>query len=179
MIIPAFENVNDDPLPNSIPEINDIKGWYHAWSNTEYSWRGFFPDTKPRLYYPASMLYNARGDFVAVDGMGRLISQNMPYSCTINPSSGKFEPLTVQTRDSFCRLNNSTWDRTIMRNAAPNLFRLANFALEGVPLERRLQVSLWTGTDWMSVVIRWIPASLGICILVSSFISTTHAIFLD
>ncbi|PVH70359.1 hypothetical protein DL98DRAFT_504723 [Cadophora sp. DSE1049] len=97
--------------------------------------------------------------------MGRPITVKTPYSCTINPSSGKFEPLTVQTRDSFCRLNNSTWDRTIMRSAAPKLFRVANFALRGIHHEKRSRIELWTGTDWMSVVLRWIPAFLGIVIL--------------
>lgn len=167
MVIPAFSNADGEPLPEYITEFNDIRGWLHAWTNTEHSWRGLFGDIRPRLYYPASLQYKTRDDFVAVDGMGRLISQNTPYSCTINPSSGKFERLTVQTRDSFCRLDNSTWDRTIIRTAAPKLFRVANFALGGIPHERKHQLELWTGTDWMSVVIRWVPASFGILVLVS------------
>jgi hypothetical protein len=175
MVIPAFSSVDDEPLPEYITEFNDIGGWLHAWYSTEHSWRGWFGGIRPRLYYPAGLKYKGRDDFVAVDGMGRPWSKNTPYSsdihaysCTINPSSGKFERLTVQTRDSFCGLDNSTWDRTIIRNTAPKLFRLANFALGGIPVERRHQVELWTGADKRSVLIRWIPASLGIFVVVSS-----------
>jgi hypothetical protein len=54
-----------------------------------------------------------------------------------------------------------------MRSAAPKLFRVANFAFGGIHHEKRSKIELWTGTDWMSVVVRWIPAFLGIVILVS------------
>jgi len=120
-----------------------------------------------RLYYPASLQYNSQDDYNAIDGMGRQIHGVQPYACTINPSSGKFERLCVQTRDSFCTLPNSTWDRTIIRNTAPRLFRLANFPLQVIPSGKRHQIHEWNRENWVSVAIRWIPASLGIAILVS------------
>ncbi|KAF8851592.1 hypothetical protein BDZ45DRAFT_707817 [Acephala macrosclerotiorum] len=109
--------------------------------------------------------YNSQDNYNAIDGMGRQISGDQPYACTINPSSGKFERLCVQTRDSFCTLDNSTWDRTVIRNTAPRLFRLANFPLQAILPGRRHRIEEWTRADWISVVIRWIPASLGIVII--------------
>jgi hypothetical protein len=127
MVIPAPSNSNEEPVPDYIANFNDIHGWYYAWTRTEYSWRGWSDDSRPvRLYYPASLQYNVQDDYNAIDGMGRQIPGNQPFACTINPSSGKFERLCVQTRDSFCTLDNSTWDRTVIRNTAPRLFRLAN-----------------------------------------------------
>jgi hypothetical protein len=166
--MPAPSNSNEEPVPDYIANFNDIHGWYHAWTRTEHSWRGWGDESRPvRLYYPASLQYNAQDGYNAIDGMGRQIPGDQPYACTINPSSGKFERLCVQTRDSFCTLENSTWDRTIIRNIAPRLFRLANFPLQAVPPAKRHQIKEWTREDWISVVIRWIPASLGIVILVS------------
>lgn len=168
MTTPAFNDGDDEPVSDYIDNFNDVRGWYYAWTSTEHSWRAWRDETRPRLYYPASLQYNARDDYVAVDGMGRRISGNTPYACTVNLLSGKFERLTVQARDSFCTLNNSTWDRTIIRNAGPRLFRLANFPLGGIPLGRRDRIQLWTGGDYVSVVARWVPASIGISYYVSS-----------
>jgi len=155
-------------VPDYITNFNDIRGWYHAWAKTEHSWRDWDDESKPvRLYCPASLQYNAQYDYIAIDGMGRQIPGDQPYACTINPSSGKFERLCVQTRDSFCTLDNSTWDRTVVRNTAPRLFRLANFPLQIIPSGKRYLVKEWTRENWISVAIRWIPASLGIVILVS------------
>jgi hypothetical protein len=168
MTIPAFNDGDDEPVPNYVDNSNVTRGWFHAWNNTKPSWRAWRDETRPRLYYPASLQYHARDYYVAVDGMGRQKSGTMPYACTVNPASGKFERLTVQTRDSFCTLDNSTWDRTIIRNTAPRLFRLANFPLSAIPLNRRHKIHLWTGTDWVSVMVRWVPASLAVNISVSS-----------
>jgi len=168
MTIPTFNEGDNEPVPDYAASSNDVRGWYHAWRSTEHSRRAWCDETRPRLYYPASLQYNARDDYVAVDGMRRIVSGNTPYACTVNPVTGKFERLTVQTRDSFCTLNNSTWDRTIIRNTAPRLFRLANLPFSAIPLERRDRMQLWTSRDYVSVVVRWVPASFGISVLVSS-----------
>ena len=167
MPIPAFNDGDDEPVPDDIDSSNFARGWFHAWTRTEHSWRAW-REIRPRLYYPASLQYRAQDGYVAVDGMGRRITGNTPYACMINPSSGNFERLTVQTRDSFCTLKNSTWDRTIIRNTAPRLLRLASFPLSAIPLSRRDQIELWTRKERVSVVTRWVVASFGITILVSS-----------
>ncbi|KAF4637689.1 hypothetical protein G7Y89_g402 [Cudoniella acicularis] len=181
MSIPASSSINEESVPDYIANFHDIRGWYYARTKTQFSWRSWGDESRPvRLYYPASLQYNTHDNngaindmngaldgvgYYAIGGMGRQIRGDQPYACTINPSSGKFERLCVQTRDSFCTLDNSTWDRTVIRNTAPRLFRLANFPLQGIPLGKRYQIEEWTRKDWISVVVRWIPASLGIAIL--------------
>lgn len=159
-------DAEDVPPPNYITDFDDMRGWFHAWRYSEYSWRACGDDTRStRLYYPASLQYNGGDYFVAVDGLGRRKGGYTRFACTINPSSGKLERLCVQTRDSLCRLNNSTWDRTVIRNTAPTLFRLANFPLGAIPHGRRDQPGLWTSKEWTFVLIRWAAASLGIAIM--------------
>ena len=168
-------DAEDVPLPNYITDFDDMRGWFHAWRNSEYSWRAWGDDTRStRLYYPASLQYNGGDYFVTVDGLGRRKGGYTRFACTINPSSGKLEHLCVQTRDSLCRLNNSTWDRTVIRNTAPALFRLANFPLGAIPHGRRDQPGSWTSKEWTFVIIRWAAASLGIAIMVSFRISNAH-----
>ncbi|KIW99999.1 uncharacterized protein Z518_10927 [Rhinocladiella mackenziei CBS 650.93] len=143
----------------------DCRGWVHAWADPECSWRGWSGESRPRVYYDAKLRYKDGDEYFAVDGLGRRITGRVPYECTINSASGKFQRLCVQTRDSYCKLPNSPWDRTCIRNAAPKLFRVARFALAGIPPERRNNIGSWTGQDWLSVAWRWVPASLGVTII--------------
>jgi len=152
-----------DPLPPYIASFDDVRGWHHAYGDGKYTWRW---SSRPRLYYPASLQYKPGNEYFAVDGMGRRRKGEQRFECTINPTSGKFERLCVQTRDSFCELQNSTWDRTIMRNSAPRMLRLAEFTLRGIDWSKRHEPDKWDASDWWSVVWRWFPASLGISILV-------------
>lgn len=154
----------NDTQPGYISDYNDIRGWWHAYFYGTYAWRN---SHRPRLYYPAGYTYVTGQPYIAVDGMGRIKKGDTAYDCTINPSTGKFEPLCVQTTDSLCAVPNSTWDRTIIRNGAPRLFRLASFAFRGIPVARRHDLKMWTKYDWASVTSRWVPSSLGIFILVS------------
>ena len=155
----------DDALPSYISTFNDIHGWYHASNggNGVFEWR-FSP--RPRLYYPANFKYRDGEEYLAVDGMGRTTTSKRMYDCTINPTSGKFERLCVQTRDSICSLSNSSWDRTIIRNSAPRMLRLANFPFQGIHWAKRDDWNSWDAEDWWSVVWRWTPASLGLSIMV-------------
>jgi hypothetical protein len=171
MAIPAFRVDGNDMVPDHAANFDDLRGWYHAFASTDYTWRGLSNAKGPRLYYRAALKYVRRSEYayVAVDGMGRKVRDNEPYPCTIDPASGKFLRLCVQTRDSFCSLPNSTWDRTVIRNVAPRLFRLATLPLKAVPIERRHDTTLWTTADWASVAGLWLLSSLGISILVRSY----------
>jgi hypothetical protein len=171
MVIPAFRVDGNEKVPDHAANFDDVRGWYHAWANSEYIWRGLSNAEGPRLYYRAAWKYLRRPEYtyIAVDGMGRMVRDNEPYPCTIDPASGKFKRLCVQTRDSFCQLPNSTWDRTIIRNVAPRLFRLATLSVRVVPLERRHDTTLWTKKDWAAAAGVWFLSSLGISILVRSY----------
>jgi hypothetical protein len=160
------EKHDEEALPDYIANFNDTHGWFHAFFRAEYSWRGSRP--RPRLFFPAKQEYNPVDEYLAVDGLGRKWKGNIPFSCTINPKSGKFERLCVQTRDSICTLNNSTWERTIIRNSGPRIFRIANFPTRIIPPGRRHRIALWNQRDWELVLTRWIPSVLGIFILVST-----------
>jgi hypothetical protein len=154
----------DTDLPSSfIINFDDARGWNNAYIAGKYTWRW---GLRPRLYYPASLQYKPGQEYFAVDGMGRRRKGTQPFECTINPVSGKFERLCVQTRDSFCQLQNSTWDRTIMRNSAPGMLRLSQFPFRGILLSKRHDPNKWDNNDRLSVALRWLPATLGITILV-------------
>lgn len=157
------------PLPTYIANFDDARGWYHAYDAGTFTWRSWSDETtRPRLYYPASLQYRPGAEYFAVDGMGRRRKGKQLFECTINPTSGKFERLCVQTRDSFCQLKNSTWDRTIMRNSTPRMLHLAQFPFRGIYWSKRYSLDEWEASDWWSVFWRWLPATLGISILVST-----------
>ncbi|RFU33032.1 hypothetical protein B7463_g3304, partial [Scytalidium lignicola] len=153
-----------DEMPADIANFNDAHGWYRAAVNRDRlpSWRW----KRPRLYYPAKLQYNPVDKYAAVDGMGRTKDGTEMFECTLNPASGKFELLCVQTRDSFCTLENSTWDRTIIRNSAPRLLRLATFPFHGIHWSKRSKPKEWDGKDWQSFAWRWVLGSLGITFFV-------------
>ncbi|KAH9904158.1 hypothetical protein F4778DRAFT_780839 [Xylariomycetidae sp. FL2044] len=112
-------------------DFNDARGWWRAVIRDagRYKW-GF--RHRPVLYYPAELEYTPGPQYFAVDGLGRTTSDgNQMYECTISPETGKFERLCVQTRDSLCRLDNSTWDRTIIRNTSPVELRVSAFPMHG------------------------------------------------
>jgi hypothetical protein len=153
----------------------DIKGWYHAWRNTACSWGDRDGGNRTWLQYRAVLCYKPDlPDQVcfAVDGLGRHKRPKAPFECTINPVSGKFERLCVQTKDSFCELGESTWDRTFIRNAAPYLCRIATLAFRGVPVKRRDSPESWNGADRVSILVRWVTSAFGISIIVSESCQT-------
>ena len=159
----AFEQFNQS--------FDDARGWFHAWLNENGAvWRSSSDGQKrPKLHFPSQHPYPRLNGYryFAVDGMGREVSGDQPYECTIHPYTGKFERLCVQTLDSICTLPNSNWDRTIIRQAGPNLLLLALYPRQGINKAKRGKVASWDRQDWLSVLIRWIPASLAITILVS------------
>lgn len=158
-----------EPLHPDVEGFNDVRGWYHAFagSNGPYEWRSWNEEpSRPRLYYAAGLQYRPREEYLAVDGMGRTQNGDQPFECTINAYTGKFERLCVQTRDSLCSLQNSTWDRTIMRRSAPRILRLALSTRYGIPKSKRWDVNKWDAGDWGSFAWRCIPAGLGAIILV-------------
>ncbi|OAQ59325.2 3-hydroxyisobutyrate dehydrogenase protein [Pochonia chlamydosporia 170] len=152
-----------------IANFDDAKGWFNAWSgsNGQWQWRPWGEEpSRPKLYYASALQYKAGFDYFAVDGMGRITTGNRPFECTIHPYTGKFEKLCVQTRDSFCNLANSTWDRTVLRQSGPGLLRLALFTRQGIHKSKRADPDKWDAGDWLSVMIRWIPASVGMSLLI-------------
>ena len=155
---------NAEVLPDYIANFNDLHGWFDAFFKHERSWRGF--SSRPRVFFCAKQAYNPGEEYLAIDGLGRKWRSTIPFSCAINPNSGKFERLCVQTRDSICNLSNSTWERTVVRNAGPRILRIALFPTRALPVGKRSDLHSWEWVDWAIVITRWIPSVLGIFILV-------------
>lgn len=167
-----MEDEDEEPLPFYVAEFDDVQGWlsaYYDHSNPP-AWRW----SRPRLHYPASLEYKPGQEYFAVDGMGRRKKGSQRFECTINPFTGKLERLCVQAAGSLCALKNSTWDRTIVRSSPPRMLRLALFPTSAIHWTRRWKPEEWTAGDWLSVIWRYIPAGLGISIMVGIPAIATH-----
>ncbi|KAI1773002.1 hypothetical protein F4818DRAFT_130584 [Hypoxylon cercidicola] len=151
-------------------EFNDAKGWWHTFLNDMGNYKLGFRH-QVMLYYPASLEHPPGPIFFAEDGMGRKhTDKNQRFDYTINPSTGEFERLCIQARDSYRRLENSTWDRTIIRNAAPLSLRVSRFPYRGIPLHKIHRNEKWDGTDWLFVSLRWFLAGLALGLGIPDFI---------
>lgn len=144
--------------------------FFHGIRGREYSWRWY---QKPFLYYPAHVAYTPTlNEFVATDSLGRVTRSRWPFECTINPNTGKYERLCVQTTNPLCVLENSTWDRTVIRNVTPKFLRFAVLPLSMIPRERRTNFSNYTRREKFGVVVLWIVAVVGL--MPSMVIPSTH-----
>ncbi len=142
----------------------DIRGYWRTFFRFDYAWRW---GAKPHLHFPAGQEYTQTDEYIAIDGMGREFRDRRPFECTIDPTTGKFQTLYVQATDSICKLSNATWKRTVVRNVAPKFLRCANIPFQMIPTERVDSSSKYTGTDWLTVVVLWIPAVIYLFFAVS------------
>lgn len=138
----------------------DSRGWWSTFLGGSYSWRWY---DEPHLYQQARLQYKPLNhQFTASDGMGRVTRSDRPFECMVNPNTGEFERLCVQSVDSVRGLENSTWDRTIIRNVAPKSVRFALLPFRLIPQDRRNHPSQYTPGDWLSVALLWIPSVLAL-----------------
>lgn len=80
-----------------------------------------------------------------------------PYDCHL-------AKLVVQSaQEVYDAKPNGTWRRTFIRNMSPLMLRVANWVLETVPAEDRPM----TGEEIFALVVKWIPASVALLVLVS------------
>lgn len=149
-----------------------FSAWYMSrefqenFSTWNWSWT-----REPHLYCPAGQKYQQLDEeFTATDGMGRTFQSREPYECTLNPSTGEFERLCVQAVDTVCRQSNSTWDRTVIRNAAPKSVRLALLPFWRIPHHRRNDPESYTSDDWLQVAVWWIVSVVALFWGVSAMI---------
>lgn len=82
----------------------------------------------------------------------------------LSPFDGHLAKLVVQTaQDVYDAEPNSTWRRTFIRDMSPFMMQVANYVLETVPRDDRPM----TTNEIAALLIRWVPASVAILILVS------------
>jgi hypothetical protein len=81
----------------------------------------------------------------------------------LSPYDGHLSKLVVQAVDDIydCQAR-STWRRTFVRNVGSPILRVANWAINSVPLDR----TTWTSEDWQMVCAKWLPACLALMFLV-------------
>ncbi|KAI0166765.1 hypothetical protein GGR52DRAFT_555444 [Hypoxylon sp. FL1284] len=159
-------------------EFNDARGWWYTFFHDMGKYKLGF-QRQVVLHYPASLKYPTGPVYFAEDGMGRQhTNMHQRFDYTIDPSTGAFEPLCIQGRGS-CRVENSTWDRTLIRNASPMTLRIARFPYQGLWSHKRDTREQWEGADWASVSARWFIASLVLGTGIPDFITWFKMLNLD
>ena len=81
----------------------------------------------------------------------------------LSPWDGHLSKLVVQAVDDvYDAQARSTWRRTFVRNVSSPIIRIANWAINSVPLDK----TTWSSEDWLMVCGKWLPACLALMILV-------------
>ena len=82
----------------------------------------------------------------------------------LSPWDGHLSKLVVQAVDDvYDAKAGSTWRRTFVRNVSSPMIRVANWAINSVPLD----TTTWSSADWVLVCGKWLPACIALMILVS------------
>ena len=143
-------------------------GWFRAFFHLRIfggRWRLARQFQRPHMYLEPAHAEKKREEFTTVDGLGRIKHKNTsPFECTINPDSGKFEPLLVQAPKDICNMDNSTWRRTVIRNGSPIFLRVANLPYKFVDRSRRNNTGDYEILDWATVILMW-PVAMAAFIL--------------
>lgn len=83
----------------------------------------------------------------------------------LSPTDGHLSKLVVQAVDDvYDAQARSTWRRTFVRNVSPPMVRIANWAINSVPLEK----AHWSGEDWLLICAKWLPACILLMCVVRS-----------
>lgn len=104
----------------------------------------------------------------------------------LNPVDGRVERLVVQsTRAIYDKENDTSWRRTYLENISPYLVRLAYWPISKMPpvtkpdvegmqevkdseeVDEMLAIFSWGKDQWIHVGLRWLPACIGLLLLVS------------
>jgi hypothetical protein len=95
------------------------------------------------------------------DALGRQWT-GTPDDRYLSPYDGRPKQLVVQTTDSLYDMrSNTTYRRTFIRNISPFMIRLADWAIGDKDFEDI------THDAWPMVILRWIPASCALIVMVS------------
>ena len=166
---------NTEQTPSGTTAYEDVGGWWSALLRNGIRIRFF---GRPHLYFPPGLEYVPRQNVSSTDGLGRTNTYAKPYECTIDPVTGKFKTLYVQSTGPICDLSlttpNCTWKRTPIRNVTSVALRVATIPFRSVPAKTRYDRSKYTAEDWAVVVLMWIPAVLCYLVSVSRVSSSNH-----
>lgn len=105
-------------------------------------------------------------DFSHRDFLGRLITRHR-RDYYLSPTDAKLKTLVVASTDNVLNQRNGTWKRTKLDSVVPLSYRVALWPLSHIPPENDTRGS-WTGSDWVLLILKWIPTTLLLTILVRS-----------
>lgn len=180
------EKVLDDAdvLLNRIARALGVKIWL-GWTDPKwYHERAQFSFEHPCSYQPPYRRYG--------DGQSdRIIHKHLDVfhrgykgrddDQLLDPIDGRVRRLFVQvTNQIYEEPNDTTWRRTYIRNISPHIIRLAWWPYAKAPLAQasysskgglrarfKARTAAWTNEHWTSVGLRWIPACVGLLVMVS------------
>lgn len=85
----------------------------------------------------------------------------------VDPTTGELNILVVQATSAvYDNRNQTTWRRTYMENISPYLVRLAYWPTGTT----KKDFEKWDRGDWLHVGIRWLPACVGLLLVVSRYL---------
>jgi hypothetical protein len=81
----------------------------------------------------------------------------------LSPWDGHLAKLVVQVVDDVYDVSaKSTWRRTFIRNVGSPIIRIANWAIDAVPVDNKTSST----EDWLVVGFKWVAACMALMILV-------------
>ncbi|ERF72849.1 hypothetical protein EPUS_04284 [Endocarpon pusillum Z07020] len=136
-------------LAQYVPPRKYQRGYWNIW-NDRNMWRWKFPNAyqMPGLRFESYELIRHR------DVLQRVLDspEDDRY---LSPTDGHLSKLVVQAVDDvYDTRARSTWRRTFMRDVSPLMVRIANWAINSVPLDK----AHWSGEDWALVSAKWLLA---------------------
>ena len=89
----------------------------------------------------------------------------------LSPYNGYLVKLVVQAgQEVYDGAPNSTWRWTFVRDISPYFIRIANYPLNGMPVDKET----WTGEDWAIVTVKWFFACVELLPTVSFFVMLSY-----
>lgn len=179
-----------DAVLTSVVKSLQLKKLFHWYRPKTFHPRAVYQWQAPMSYQAATRFGGQRkGIFKHLDYFHR--EHTGPYDEQyLDPLDGRVCRLIVQsTNPVYDQENDTTWRRTYIRNVSPTIIRLAWFpyatlsyddtSISGSPrLKDKIipKNSVWTSQQWTQVCLRWIPACIGLMVLVSSSMCTKSAL---
>lgn len=170
-----------DAVLNSIIKVLQLKKAFHWMRPKSFHPRAVYQWQAP-MSYQASTGYDrrSRGIFRHLDVFHRKY-EGLNDEQFLDPLDGRVRRLVVQvTNPIYDTENDTTWRRTYIRNVSPIIIRLAWFPYAGLPYDdttlseaQRLKDKIvpknaaWTSQQWTQLCLRWVPACVGLLVLVS------------
>lgn len=169
-----------DAVLTSIVKVLQLKKAFHWMLPKSFHPRAVYQWQPPMSYQAStrSATYS-RGMFKHLDVFHRKF-EGLADEKFLEPLDGRVRRLVVQTIGPiYDTENDTTWRRTYVRNVSPLIIRLAWMPYAGLPYDDTTiseseslkdkivpKGIVWTSQQWTQVCLRWVPACVGLLVLV-------------